>query len=386
VNTFAEQYIAFRRDADRSKIREAEQLVQRQLDALTPEEINGARGRSIRERAEQLQILASLQTGNAELAQQARIPRSPSSPDTVRNVFVGLILGVLLGVALAFVLDRLDRRVRDPKDLEDLFERPVLASIPDSRVLARGGPANDENLPTGEQEAFRMLRANLRYFSVDRPVKSVLITSSAPGDGKSTVAWNLSLAAAGTGAQVLLVETDLRHPSLGRSANHLALQPGLSTVLSGQASLAEAIQSVDVPGPGERTLDVVAAGPIPPNPVDLIESERMRTLIREAEDRYDLVVLDTPPTSVVSDAIPLLREVSGVIVVARLGKSTRDSLIHLKNQLENLGATTLGVVVNAFQAQRGYGYGYGYGYSQAPVSTNGDSHTTESTVATGRDA
>jgi capsular exopolysaccharide synthesis family protein len=214
-----------------------------------------------------------------------------------------------------------------------------------------------------------MLRANLRYFSVDRPVRSVLVTSAAPGDGKSTVSWNLALAAAGTGARVLLMETDLRHPSLAASAGHLTSTPGLSTVLAGQLEFAEVIQSVVVPtrasGRGlDRMMDVVVAGPIPPNPVDLIESERMRTVLREAEEGYDLVVVDTPPTSVVSDAIPLIREVSGVIVVTRLGKSTRESVGQLRKQLEHLNAPTLGVVVNAFKVDRGgYGYGYGYGYT-----------------------
>ena len=370
ANTFAEQYIRFRREADRSKVREAEELVNRQLDALTPAKRSGPRGRSIRERAEQLQVLGSLQTGNAELVQRAQVPESPSSPDTARNVVLGVIFGLLLGVGLAFLLEQLDRRVRDPREFEELLERPLLALIPESRALARGGPAQDQVLPTGEQEAFRMLRANLRYFSVDRPVRSVLVTSAAPGDGKSTVSWNLALAAAGTGTRVLLMETDLRHPSLAASTEHLAPKPGLSTVLAGHVEFAEVVQEITVPHQGrkrrERKMDVVVAGPIPPNPVDLIESERMRAVMREAQERYDLVVVDTPPISVVSDAIPLIREASGVIVVTRVGKSLRESVTQLKRQLEHLNAPTLGVVANGHKADRG-AYGYGYGYAGEPA-------------------
>jgi polysaccharide biosynthesis transport protein len=389
-NTFAEEYIEFRREADRSKIREAQELVQRRLDALTDSELEGRRGRSIQERAEELQTLASLQTGNAELVQRAEVPDSPSSPNTMRNVALGVVLGLLLGAGLAFLLERLDRRVRDPKEFEDLLDRPLLASIPQSRVLATSGPAHENGLPPGEQEAFRMLRANLRYFSVDRPVRSVLVTSAAPGDGKSTVSWNLALAAAGTGAKVLLMETDLRHPSLAASGAQLAAAPGLSTVLAGQLEFPEAVQTINVPsqtggGFSDRTMDVIAAGPLPPNPVDLIESDRMRTLLREAEEHYDLVVLDTPPTSIVSDAIPLIREVSGVIVVTRLGKSTRESVSHLRSQLDNLNAPVLGVVVNGFKADSGYGYGYGYGYGPQTNAANGTSSSSGAVATAERD-
>jgi polysaccharide biosynthesis transport protein len=385
ANTFAHKFIAFRQDADRAKVREARQLVQRQLDALTPTEMSGPLGRSIRERSEQLDVLASLQTGNAELVQEAEVPHSPSSPNTVRNIALGIVLGLMLGVGLAFLLERLDRRVRDPKEFEELFERPLLASIPDSRALAGGGPARHRGLPPQEQEAFRMLRANLRYFSVDRPVRSVLVTSAAPGDGKSTVSWQLALAAAGAGTRVLLMEADLRHPSLASSADELAASPGLSTVLAGQIEFAEAVQTVTVSHDHggrapERTMDVVVAGPLPPNPVDLIESERMRTVLHEAEKRYDLIVMDTPPASVVSDVIPLIHEVSGVIVVTRLGKSTRESLSHLRKQLENLNAPILGLVVNALKPDsRAYGYGYGYEPSEPqPIpGGNGASYAAE---------
>ncbi len=365
ADTFAEQYIQFRRAADRSKVREAQEIVQRQLDALTPSEKNGPRGRSISDRAEQLEVLVSLQTGKVELVQRAQVPDSPSSPDTARNVALGIVLGLLLGMGLAFLREHLDRRVRDPKEFEELFDRPLLALIPESRALARGGPVHDQMLPTGEQEAFGMLRANLHYFSADRPVRSVLVTSAAPGDGKSTVSWNLALAAASTGTRVLIMETDLRHPSLAASTDQLTAAPGLSTLLAGLMEFDDVVQKTAVPGRvgggrPDRTMDVLVAGHIPPNPVDLIESERMRKVMREAQERYDLVVIDTPPISVVSDAIPLIREASGVIVVTRVGKSEREAVTRLKTQLQYLDAPTLGIVANGCKLDRGaYGYGYG---------------------------
>jgi capsular exopolysaccharide synthesis family protein len=258
--------------------------------------------------------------------------------------------------------------VRDPKEIEEMFGRPILGAIPQTRglELPEAGPAV---LDPPAAEAFRMLRANLRYFNIDRDVQSVLVTSAAPADGKTTVAWNLATTAAGAGESVLLVEADLRHPRLASRLGLLG-SPGLSTVLAGQAELDEVVQEMPVGdragGGGVRTLEVVLAGPLPPNPSDLLESDRMRQVLAAAERRYDLVVVDTPPTSIVSDAIPIIEQVGGVIVVGRLAKTTREGAMHLRNQLRNLDAQVLGVVVNGIGSEPGgydgYGYAYGYGY------------------------
>jgi polysaccharide biosynthesis transport protein len=199
----------------------------------------------------------------------------------------------------------------------------------------------------------------------------VLVTSAAPGDGKSTVASNLAAAAATTGNRVLLIEVDLRHPSLAR-ALRIRNSPGLTHVLARDARIEDVIQRVavlpkELDPRSTKTMDVVVSGPLPPNPTDLVESDRMREIIEAAEREYDLVVIDTPPTAVVPDAIPLVQHVKGVIVVGRLGKSTRDSVMHLKRQLDNLDAPVLGVVVNSLSTRTGgYGYGYGYGYEPDP--------------------
>lgn len=374
ANTFAAQYIAFRRGADRAKIRDAQRLVRRQLDSLPVGELASARGRSIRQRSEQLQVLASLQTGNAELVERATAPSSPSAPRVARNTALGAGVGMLLGAMLALLLERLDRRIRDPKELEEIFDRPILAAVPESQSIEKAGGALGTY--SAEMESFRMLRANLRYFNVDRDIKSVLVTSAAPGDGKSTVAWNLASAAGGAGARALLIEADLRHP---RFASRLGFGPskGLSTVLAGESAFDKAVQQIPVSqaanGRAPRTFDVLVAGPLPPNPADLLESDRMRDLLSEAEDDYDFVVIDTPPTAVVPDAIPLVPLVGGVIVVGRVGQSTRDAVVHLRNQLQNLDAPTLGVVANALKSGvGGYGYAYGYAYGSDQAATEGE--------------
>jgi receptor protein-tyrosine kinase len=397
ANTFAEQYINFRRDADRSKISSAQALVAAQLKSLTPAERNTAQGTALAQRSEQLRILAALQTGNAELVQPADIPTSPSSPRVFRNTALGVILGLILGVALAVLFERLDRRLRDTKEISDAFGRPILGAIPESRNFSRMATARLDELSAKDAEPVRMLRANLRYFNVDRQIRSVLITSASPGEGKSTIAMHLAQVAASTGERVLLVEADLRRPSLTARLG-LSGSAGLSQVLAGTRRLEDAIERVHLQDDATSVrpplrLDVLASGPIPPNPTDLIESDRMRDLLREVESQYNLVVIDTPPTSIVSDAIPLVARVSGVIVVARLGRTTRDAAHHLRNQLEHLDAHTLGVVVNAIGRQRSagaYGYGgdyaYGGGYTSRRTPKKRRSEDTQSTNGVGAHA
>jgi receptor protein-tyrosine kinase len=369
ANTFARQYIQFRRGADRAKITEARELVQRQLDELPSTQSNGSNARSLRQRLQELEILTTLQTGNAELVEVAAAPTSPSAPQPRRSVLLALIVALFLGIALAFLVERLDRRLRDPERVKEIFGRPVLTAIPASEELSEtAGP-----LPAHMAEPFRMLRANLRYFNVSQEAQSVLVTSAQPGDGKSTVAWNLAWAGGSAGKRTLLIEADLRRPSLARWA-HETTPGGLSGLLSGQTQLEDIVETLtsgDASGTRIQTIDVLFAGPLPPNPDELIDSKRMRELIATAERTYDLVVIDTPPTSVVSDAIPLVKEVSGVLVVARLGRTNKDAAARLASQLENLDARVLGVVVNGVKVRRGSGYEYGYGYgygSEAPAA------------------
>jgi receptor protein-tyrosine kinase len=378
ANTFATEYIEFRRRSDREMIQETTQLVERRLAELSPGELEGPTGRVLQRRLEELEILASLQTGNVEQVQVAEPPEERSAPKPMRNGLIGVVLGLMLGAGAALLLDRLDRRLRDPEEAAEIFERPILTLIPEAEALAEP----DRPLPAAVAEAFRMLRANLRYFNVDREVRSVIVTSAQPEDGKSTVAWQLASAAAATGTRVLLIEADLRRPTLSRWM-HRAPRVGLSAFLTGQAELDEAVERVKL-GEGNGSLpahelDVIFAGGPPPNPDELMESERMRELLREAESDYELVLIDTPPTSVVADAVPLLREASGVLVVARLDQTTRDAARQLNEQLRNLKARVLGVVINHLRV-RGFGYGYGYGYGyygESVPGRDGDGPTAE---------
>ena len=227
-------------------------------------------------------------------------------------------------------------------------------------------------LPVSEGEAFRMLRANIRYFNVDREIRSVLVTSAAPKDGKSTVALHLAMAAAESGSRCLLIEADLRAPTLGQLLG-IPSETGLASLLSDpNERLADVGWRVPVTsnmngtilepdGSAATSLDVVFAGGAAPNPPEMLESARMREVIQEAEREYSLVVVDAPPVLTVSDAIPLLRQVSGVIVVTRLGSNTRHVAERLRDQLRRVDAPTLGVVANFANEKSPLYYGYPYG-------------------------
>jgi succinoglycan biosynthesis transport protein ExoP len=372
ANTVANEYIAFRRDADRAKIGVARLPLRRQLRDLSREERAGPLGRSLRARLTQLNVLASLQTGNAELVQPALVPDGPSSPKVVRNGALGLVLGLILGAGLVGLAEALDRRLRDPSEIEHAFDAPVLAGIPESPWLKKADAAMS-NAPPGQREAFDMLRANLRYFNLNRAIESVLITSAESGEGKSTVAWGLAVAAARTGTRTLLVEADLRRPTFA-SQFQLDAPGGLTTVLTGRTQPADAVQSIPlaqvVDGTSPESLCVLLAGPIPPNPTAVAESDQMARLLEDAKRDYDLVVIDTPPITLVPDAIPLMRRVDGVIVVSRLGTSSRGPMHRLAHQLENLDAPVLGVVLNSANENDPYAYGYAYGYGDRPHQTN----------------
>jgi succinoglycan biosynthesis transport protein ExoP len=384
ANQFARQFIAFRANTDKTKLQQAKRLAERGLERLSPEERAGPRGEALSRAVEKLGILASLQTGNAELVQPADLPSSPSSPKPVRNGILGAVLGLLLGIGLAFLFERLNRRLRDPEEAREAFGWPVLGTVPESKTIAASneGSAVVTELPFMENEAFRTMRASLRYFNVDHEMRRVLVTSYTAGVGKSTVTWNLARVAA-SASHVVVVEADMRNPRIAQQ-HGLAVGPGLAELLTSQVELDEAIQkrrfAVGGNGKegGERELDVIVAGANPPNPAELIESEAMSETLSKLSERYDLVVIDSAPTGVVSDAFPLLRQVDGVIVVAWMGRTTRDAAERLREQLERLNAPVLGVVANAIKLgrRRKYGYGYygyyGYGYGPSEETRAGE--------------
>lgn len=379
ANLFAQEYIDFRVAADRATIKSALDLVQSERERL-PSNARSERV-SLARRAQQLQILSTLQTGNAELVQSATVPTSPSSPRTKRNIAVAFVVGLIAGIGLALLRDRFDRRIHDISRLEAIYGAPTLTQIPKSTSL--GAPAAS-GVPPQDLEAFRILRAQLRFFNIDEPLQTVVVTSAAPADGKSTIAWHLAVSSASAGAteghRTLLIEADLRCPSIAATRG-IAIEAGLSDVLTRGVAPEDAIVTVAVPE-GEQSIgvDVLLAGATPPNPAELLESSRMRELLESLRDQYELIIIDTSPLGLVADAMPLIRSANGVLVVATVGFSQRAAAETTSRQLTGLGAHVLGIVANRQQRQPGYGY-YGYERGSKNPRVDSDGVATTSTSA-----
>ena len=358
ANTYTRQFIVDQRRLAKASYRSALAAVDRQLAALPSAQQTGAAGLVLQQRAQSLAAVAQLDDGGIQVAQPATSPTSPSSPDTKLDVVLGVILGLVIALIVVLLRERLDRRIRTPEQLEAIYGRPVIGAIPDD-----AGVAIRPAIPSGSgwSEAFQRLRTRLRYFDVDRDLRTIVVTSALPGDGKTTVAYNLAVAATRAGTSTLLIEADLRQPDLAARLG-LESDPGFASVLVRGCAFEEAIQSmalrVDQRGQLGGLLDVIPAGSVPPpNPSELLESRAMDALLGKARDAYGLVIIDTPALGAVSDAIPLLTRADGVIVVSELRGGRTDVAVGIRDTLAGVGAPVLGVVANRVRRRASPSYG-----------------------------
>ena len=269
-----------------------------------------------------------------------------------------MILGLLLGLALAVVRHRLDTRIASSEDISAVTDAPVLGNICYDADSAWDDPIKALTSHSPWAEAFRVLRTNMQYVDVDTDKLVFTVTSSMPGEGKSTVAVNLAIALALAKQRVVLVECDLRRPQLAKRLG-LDASTGTTAVLIGKVELKDALQRHEPTG-----LEVLVCGHLPPNPSELLQSIAMEKLLTDLRHDYDVVILDAPPLLPVTDAALLAAEVDGALMVVRHGETTTDQLRHSLERLGTVDAKPLGVVINRAPTKKsGYGYGYGYGYA-----------------------
>lgn len=291
--------------------------------------------------------------------QRASIPESPVIPKPARNVTIGIALGLLLGIGLAVLRDMLDNSVKNREALEELTGAGLVGSIPLDKER-RKQPAisfDRDNSPIAE--AFRKLRTNLQFLAVDNPPRVIVVTSSMPHEGKSTTAINIALALAEAEHNVVLVDGDMRRAMLNKYLN-LVGTVGFSTVLSGQASLSDALQKTPFPG-----LTVLTSGTIPPNPSELLGSLSARKVLGELRAQFDYVIVDSTPLLAVTDAAILAAGADGVLIIARFGQTRRDQLSHAVGSLQSVGAPLLGAVFTMVPTRGHSSYSYQYGYYAA---------------------
>ena len=302
---------------------------------------------------------ATVATVRVEVIAGPKLAGAPVAPTPLRTAGLGLLLGLVAGIGAAALREAMDTTVKSAAHLTELVSAPVLSTVPfDAR--AKTAPLIVEGSSRSSRaEALRQLRTNLHFVNVDRPVKTLVVTSGVPGEGKSTTACNLAIVLAEAGKRVVLVDADLRRPRL---AHYLGLEGavGLTNVLAGQVRLDAALQEW-----GSSGVFVLPSGSIPPNPSELLGSRNMAEILETLSGGFDIVIIDTPPLLPVTDAAVLASTVDGSVLVSRCGKTSASQARSAAGALEAVGARLLGCVLN-MSPSRGTGvYAY-YDYQPAP--------------------
>ena len=391
ANGYAAAYVALRRAQNVDDLVQAGAQIQAKITEIdgrlpglrsgSPELTTAEQQRAfLQQQLDQLQVSANLnQVGGARVLAKADVPDSPVLPQPLRNAAIALMLGLLLGIGLAFLREYLDDSIKSREDLElATGQLPVLGQIPSAPGW------RDRNLPyvatieapnSQTAEGYRTLRTSIQFLGVDRTLNSVQVTSAHAGEGKSTTLANLAVAFARAGRGVTIICCDLRRPRIHEFFG-LSNEVGFTSLLLGEVTVSDALQPV----PGEANLFVLSAGPPPPNPSELLSSARAREVVASIERSSDLVLIDSPPVLPVSDALIVSGMVDATLLVASAKGSSRRALHRAVEVLRQVDASLVGTVLNNAESQETYGV---YGYS-APRSNGSNGSNGESTASTPR--
>jgi succinoglycan biosynthesis transport protein ExoP len=316
------------------------------------------------------QIEAASQIGNIDVVDPAFTPLDPVRPNKLQNLMIGVVASLFLGIALAFLLDHLDHTVKSEEEVKKLLGLPVLGLIPrqegngNGRKI-KGAGRNRPLLPSRDEpgspmaEAFKLLRTNLHFLNLDRPLRTIVLTSAIPGDGKTTIAANLSIAFASQGEKILLVDADFRVPAVHRIFG-LPDSPGIIDALLAGSDYRSFLRKIE----GVENLDILTTGSILPNSSELLGSSRMKGLIETLKGAgYDRIIFDVAPLLAATETVDLASGQDGTLLVVRLGEVDRRLLKRIREMLDHAGIRLLGSVLNRVDFRdRRYGYGYQYYY------------------------
>jgi receptor protein-tyrosine kinase len=348
ANSFADELVGYLRDSQQAQIVAGQNAINLKIAHLAPGDV---RTRAVLENAlTQVTALLAVSSGDAVVVDRAVVPTSASSPQIKRDALLAGLVGIVLGVTLAFLIDLFDRRVKTVEDFERLYRLAPLTSI---RHLRKRPTTKREHQV--ELEPFRMLRDGLDFISLRENIRVALVTSAVPTEGKTRVASGLARAIAVAGRRVALVEVDVHRPTLTRVFELKPDPRGLTNVLVGEATASSLMRPV----PGLPTLSVLPSGPRMPNSADLLRSSAMDSLLQELSQEFDFVVLDGPPLLAVSDAQVLMDNplIDVCLVVARAYMTTRDDIRAARTVLDRHPEATVGLVVNGVRdVAAGYYY------------------------------
>jgi capsular exopolysaccharide synthesis family protein len=325
------------------------------------------------QRLRQAEVESDFRPSNIRIVQQAEIPISPVKPNRTLNIGLSVLIGLALGVGLAFFVEYLNNTINTADDVERIIQLPSLGAIPSLQSLAKNkalGVGNSSALALASSEllsshepissfaeSYRALRTSLLLSSAEHAPRTILVTSSHPAEGKTTIVANIAISLAQTGAKALVLDADMRRPRCHKILN-AKNDLGLSTFLSRDIRLDDVIQEHDIPN-----LSVMAAGPAPPNPSELLSSIKLRFLISELEERFDHIIIDSPPVIHVTDAMIISPHVDGVVIVVKGGQTPREAVLRAKQALIDVNAKIFGVVLNCVDLNaQNYYYNYKYSY------------------------
>jgi tyrosine-protein kinase Etk/Wzc len=306
---------------------------------------------------EETRIQEAMNVGNVRIVEEATLPEKPIRPKKLQNMLVAIVVGLMAGVGAAMFLEYLDDSIQTTEDAEEAVQLTTLGIIPWLRAkdAAQLITLHDPRSPASE--SYRTLRTNIKFLSADNALRTLTVTSAGPEEGKSTTIANLGVSFAQAGKKVLIVDTDMRKPTQ-HTIFELSNAEGLSSILAGDHSFTQAVKATPQEG-----LHVLTCGPLPPNPAELLDSQRMTNLIEEMKNLYDLVLFDAPPIIAVTDASILASRLDGLILLLGVNKVTRKAARHALQLLGRAKVKVHGMVVRGVRPDNdGYYYSYYHRY------------------------